>query len=176
MLNADYKIEAIKVLLNEDCILTRFYSLIPYKDILVQNLIKMRCHTKSDCMKLSDESLLDAGLEDAGMVQLFKSFLTLYDINPGKLKEITAVCKNAEEMQSFQELYQLPGVKYTRAMLYFKAGFRFLADIAISSPQEIIAKTEGIIRKENLSLKVPLLKEVKTHIAVARAFTDTLIE
>lgn len=79
-------------------------------------------------------------------------------------------------MQSFQELYQLPGVKYTRAMLYFKAGFRFLADIAISSPQEIIAKTEGIIRKENLSLKVPLLKEVKTHIAVARAFTDTLIE
>lgn len=41
MLNADYKIEAIKVLLNEDCILTRFHSLIPYKDILVQNLIKM---------------------------------------------------------------------------------------------------------------------------------------
>mgnify|MGYP003303682631 CR=1 FL=1 len=37
---------------------------------------------------------------------------------------------------------------------------------------EIIAKTENIIRKENLSLKVPLMKEVKTHIAVARAFTD----
>lgn len=47
-------------------------------------------------------------------------------------------------------------------------------DIASASPQEIIAKTENIIRKENLSLKVPLMKEVKTHIAVARAFTDVL--
>lgn len=73
-----------------------------------------------------------------------------------------------------RELYQLPGVKSTRATLYFKAGFRSLADIAVSTPQEIIAKTESVIRQENLGLKAPLLKEVKTHIAVARAFTDVL--
>ena len=172
MLNTDYKIKAIKVLLNEDCILTRYYSLIPYKDILVENLNKIGCYTKSDCMKLSDESLLEAGLSDIEMVRLFRAFLVLYDINPTKLKEINSFCKEKEEIQSFQELYQLPGVKKTRAMLYFKAGFRSLRDIASSSPQEIIAKTENIIRKENLSLKVPLMKEVKTHIAVARAFTD----
>jgi len=172
MVNTNYKIEAIKVLLNEDCILTRYYSLIPYKDILIENLNKMGCHTKSDCMKLSDESLLEAGLSDIEMVRLFRAFLVLYDIKPAKLKEINSFCKEKEEIQSFQELYQLPGVKKTRAMLYFKAGFRSLRDIASSSPQEIIAKTENIIRKENLSLKVPLMKEVKTHIAVARAFTD----
>ena len=91
------------------------------------------------------------------------------------LREIAAVCKNDEEIQSFHELYQLPGVKSTRAMLYFKAGFRSLGDIALSTPQEIIAKTDDIIRKEDLSLKVPLLKEVKTHIAVAKAFTGVLI-
>lgn len=174
MLNTDYKIEAIKGLLNEDCILKRFYPLIPYKDILVDNLYKMGCYTKSDCMGLSDECLLEAGLTDIEMVYLFKAFLTLYDINPSKLKEITSFCQENEEIQSFQELYQLPGIKKTRAMLYFKAGFSSLEDIASSSPQEIIAKTENIIRKENLSLKVPLMKEVKTHIAVARAFTDVL--
>ena len=176
MLNTDYKIEAIEVLLNEDCILTRYYPLISYKDILVENLKKMGCYTKSDCMKLSEESLLDAGLMDIGMVHLFKAFLVLYDIEPAKLREISSVCKKDEDIQSFRELYQLPGVKSTRAMLYCKAGFRSLADIAISSPEDIIAKTENVIREENLVLKVPLMKEVKTHIAVARAFTDVLID
>ena len=174
-MNADYKIEVIKVLLNEDCILTRYYSLIPNKDILVENLNKMGCHTKSDCMKLSDEALLGAGLPDIEMVRLFRAFLVLYDIKPTKLKEITDVCKKDEEVQSFRELYQLPEVKSTRAMLYFKAGFHSLADIARSTPQEIIERTACIIRDESLGLKVPLMKEVKTHIAVARAFTDSLI-
>lgn len=176
LLNTDYKIEAIAVLLNEDCILTRYYPLISYKDILVENLKKMGCHTKSDCMKLSEESLLDAGLMDIGMVHLFKAFLVLYDIKPAKLREISSVCKKDEDIPSFRELYHLPGVKSTRAMLYCKAGFRSLADIAISSPENIIAKTENVIREENLCLKVPLMKEVKTHIAVARAFSDDLID
>ena len=175
-MNTDYKIEAMKGLLNEDCILARYYPLIPYKEKLVDGLHNTGCQTKSDCMGLSDEALLEAGLADIGMVQLFRAFLTLYDINPAKLKEITSFCQEKEEMQTFQELYQLPGVKKTRAMLYFKAGFRSLEDIAKSSPQEIIAKTGNIIREENLSLKVPLIKEVKTHIAVARAFTDDLVK
>ena len=46
--------------------------------------------------------------------------------------------------------------------------------IAQSSVQEIIAKTEHVIKTEHLDLKVPLMKEVRTHIAVARAFTDCL--
>jgi hypothetical protein len=38
---------------------------------------------------------------------------------------------------------------------------------------EVIEKVSRII-EEKLDLKVPLMKEVRTHIAVARAFTDIL--
>ena len=98
----------------------------------------------------------------------------LYDSKPTKFKEINSVCKTSEEIQSFQELYQLPGVKSTRAILYYKAGLCSLETIAQSSVQEIIEKTEHVIKTEKLDLKVPLPKEIRTHIAVARAFTDYL--
>ena len=97
-MNTDYKIEAVKGLLNEDCILARYYPLIPYKEDLVDGLHNMGYRTKSDCMGLSDEALLEAGLVDIGMVQLFRAFLTLYDINPAKLKEITSFCQEKEEI------------------------------------------------------------------------------
>lgn len=174
IMNSDYKVEAMDILLNEDCILQRYVPLVPYKHDIIKNLKELGCHTKSDCMKLSDQHLLDIGLADTEMVVLFRNFLILYDIKPAKLKEINSVCKTSEEIQSFQELYQLPGVKSTRAMLYYKAGLCSLETIAQSSVQEIIAKTEHVIKTEHLDLKVPLMKEVRTHIAVARAFTNYL--
>lgn len=73
-MNTDYKIEAMKGLLNEDCILARYYPLIPYKEDLVDGLHNMGYRTKSDCMGLSDEALLEAGLVDIGMVQLLGHF------------------------------------------------------------------------------------------------------
>lgn len=172
VMNSDYKVEAIDILWNEDCILQRYVPLVPYKHKIIKHLKKLGCRTKSECTELSDRSLLDIGLPDMEMVMLFRTFLGLYDAKPAKFKEIDSVCKTAEEMQSFQELYQLPGVKSTRASLYYKAGLRSLETIAQSSVQEIIAKTESVIKTENLDLKVPLMKEVRTHIAVARAFTD----
>ena len=172
-MNSDYKVEAIAVLLNEDCILQRYYPLIPYKHDIVKNLKRIGCRTKSDCMQLSDDSLSDIGLADAEIAKLFRAFMTLYDIKPAKLKEIDSVCHTPEERNSFMELYQLPGVKITRAALYYKAGFRSLDMIAHSSAQEIIAATESLIKTEHLNLKAPLLKEVRTHIAVAKAFTDS---
>ena len=173
-MNSDYKVEAMAILLNEDCILQRYVPLVPYKHDIIKNLKKLGCHIKSDCMKLSDRALLGIGLTDMEMVILFRNFLTLYDVKPAKLKEINSVCKTSEEIQSFQELYQLPGVKSTRAMLYYKAGLCSLETIAQSSAQDIIAKTEYVIKTEHLDLKVPLMKEVRTHIAVARAFTEHL--
>jgi hypothetical protein len=173
-MNSDYKVEAMDILLNEDCVLQRYIPLIPYKHDIIKNLKKLGCYTKSECMKLSDHSLLDIGLTDMEMVILFRNFLSLYDVKPTKLKEINSICKTPEEMQSFQELYQLPGVKSTRAMLYYKAGLRSLEIIAHSSVREVIEKTKYVIKTENLDLKVPLMKEVRTHIAVARAFTNYL--
>jgi len=174
IMNSDYKVEAMDILLNEDCILQRYVPLVPYKHDIIKNLKKLGCYTKSDCMKLSDQSLLDIGLADTEMVVLFRNFLTLYDVKTTKFKEINSVCKTPEETQAFQELYQLPGVKSTRAMLYYKAGLCSLETIARSSVQDIIAKTEHVIKTEHLDLKVPLMKEVITHIAVARAFTNYL--
>ena len=171
-MNTDYRIEAISVLLNDDCILQRYFPLIPYKDDMVKNLKKIGCCTKSDCMKLSDQELLDIGLADVETVKLFRNFLCLYDAKPTKFKEISTVCESAGEEKSFKELYHLPGVKSTRARLYYKAGFGSLDKIAGSSVQEIVEKIECVMKTEKLDLKVPLAKKIRTHIAVARAFTD----
>ena len=171
MLNMNYKIEAIDELLQKDCILARMYPLIPYKQALIEHLRAAGCLTKEDCQKLSEEALLSAGLPDAETAKLFKQFLGMYDIKPQKLKEIDTSCKTPEEAESFRELYHLPGVKRVRAELYYRSGFRALKDIADASMEEIITRTAETIESQNLDCIVPLKKEVKTHIAVAKAFT-----
>lgn len=96
----------------------------------------------------------------------------MYDISKKKLGEIDSVSKAPEEAEAFRELYHLPGVKSTGASLYYKAGFGSLHAIASSSPETIAAKTEELIRKEKPGLKMPLMKEITTHIAVAKAFAS----
>lgn len=172
----NYKIEAIKILLNTDCVLTRYYSLIPYKEKLVNNLIELGCTTKDECLKLDDELLIKSGLPNIEDVRLFKSFLNIYDINKSKFKEINTFCTSKEEENAFYQLYLLPGIKKTRATLYYKSGYDTLKVIANSSAEEIIFKISGTIDRDNLELKVPLLKEVKTHIAVAKAFSLYSVE
>ena len=68
-------------------------------------------------MKLSDESLLKAGLSDIEMVRLFRAFLVLYDINPTKLKEINSFygvkkkinfsCSNRLEIKKYKKVGKL---------------------------------------------------------------------
>lgn len=171
-MNTNYRIEAIDYLLNEDCILQRFYPLIPYKSTLAKRLISMGCQTKADSQALPDAALAAAGLCEPELIPLFRAFLGLYDPKPAKFREIDSFSMPDKDKTILRELYHLPGVKRTRAILYMKAGFPTLTSIACASPQEIITKTESIIEREELSCKVPLTKEVKTHIAVARAFTE----
>ncbi|MBR5800728.1 MAG: hypothetical protein IKY23_11795 [Lachnospiraceae bacterium] len=115
--------------------------------------------------------MLQMGLPDVDMVNLFRNFLVMYDVKPQKLREIEKVSSCEEEIKSFHELYLLPGVKEIRARLYYEAGYKFLADIAAVLPEQIIYDTGEVIKQKNLDLKVPLLKEVKTHITVAKAYT-----
>lgn len=172
MVNTDYRIEAISLLLNEDCILKGFYPLIPHRDSLLEQLKMLGCRRKSDVMQLTDEQLLCAGLPDVSMVDLFKRFLVMYDPKPQKMREIVAVSQTPEEAAVFAELYLLPGVKSTRARLYMLAGFGALEEIAALTAESLIAACQRIIERERLNLKAPLMKEARTHIAVARAFTD----
>lgn len=172
MVNTDYRIEAISLLLNEDCILKGYYPLIPHKDRLLEQLKMLGCRRKSDAMQLTDEQLLCVGLPDAGVVALFRRFLVMYDPKPQKMREIAAVSQTSEEEEAFEGLYLLPGVKSTRARLYMLAGFGSLEEIAAVTAESLIAACQQTIERECLNLKPPLLKEARTHIAVARAFTD----
>lgn len=174
MPNPDYQIDAIGILLNEDCILKGFYPLIPYKDAIIERLRALGCIRKSDAVKIADEELLQAGLPEIGMVKLFRRFLVLYDPKQQKMREIEQISKNREETKIYEELYKLPGVKNTRARLYALAGFDCLEDIAHTAPETLIAACERMIAKEKLAMKPPLMKEARTHIAVAKAFCDVL--
>lgn len=170
-MNADYPIEALDILLDKDCLTARYFPLIEYKSVLLSELLRLGSKTKSDAQKLNDDVLINAGLNDMDVVGLFRAFLAMYDPKPQKFKEITKRCSNPDEISAYTELYHLPGVKYVRASLYYRSGYTSLADIAAATADDILEKTARTIESENMSCIVPLPKEVRTHIAVAKAFT-----
>ena len=167
----DYKIEAINILLDEGAILSRYFPLIKYKEIVVKNLKERNIRMKSECSLLNDEELMNLGLENIDNVNLFKRFLQLYDVDDKKIKALSKLTLSREEKESYQELFLLPGVKETRANLYYLSGIKTLVNLASLNENDIINKTKECIRKNNLILSVPLPKEVRTHIAVAKAIT-----
>lgn len=171
----NYKIEAIEILLNEDCILERYHSLIPYKTKLLNNLKKQGYNTKNDCFDLSDAALIKLGLPNKEASALFKRFLVMYDVKDSKLKEIESFDLDKKEAKAIASLYLLPGVKFTRAKLYYDSGYTSLAKIAKAKPEQIIEDTSKTIKTKGLDLKAPFLKEVKTHIAVAKVIKDFLV-
>ena len=167
----NYRIQAINELLCRDCVLERYYPLIPIKEKIIDFCAGINCNTKDECLHLSDQRLLQSGLFDQALLDLFKRFLTMYDIGAAKLREIDRLSLSDDEAVAFRQLYLLPGVRAARAALYFKAGIKRLRDVADSTPQGIIEKTTRAIKEHSLGCKAPLPKEAKTHIAVSRAFT-----
>src|SRR5574344_1154350 len=122
--SSNYKICGLKILLNENCLLSRYYPLIEIRDVLLQKLAQAGCATRDDCLNLSDAQLMLAGLTDNDSVTLFKRFLHLYDYKGKGIKDIpNANNKAADEIISLLDLMRLPGVKYTRAQLYYLCGF-----------------------------------------------------
>ncbi len=170
MIDTDYKITALGILLDESCLSERYYPLIAPKDALIAGLSTLGCQRKSEAEKLTDADFLKIGLADTGLVRLFRRFLTIYDPSPQKFREIPKVTSDPNEEKAFYELYALPGVKAVRASLYFASGYRSLKDFAEADVGEILGKTAETIAAEGLSCITPLPKEVRTHIAVAKAF------
>ena len=163
----DYRIEAVRILLNEDCVLQRYYPLIPYREALIRNLKASGFTTKRTAEALSDEQLAQMGLPNPEMANLFRRFLRMYDASPSKLREIRAAAD-----EPARELFLLPGVRATRAALYRLAGYPTLAAIAAASPDQLLRDAENVIRREAPEFKAPLPKEARTHIAVAKAYTE----
>lgn len=167
----NYKIEAIDVLLKEDCILQRYFPLIQYKEMLIENLMNNHYFSKAECMELPDEILIEMGLPNHELVKLFRNFMVMYDVKDSKFKDIKDIVTNEAEADSFRELYLLPGVKGVRAKLYYDANYKCLSTIASANTEQIIRDTSKVILQKGLKWKAPLPKEVRTHIAVAKAFT-----
>lgn len=168
----DYRIGALEILLNEDCLLQRYYPLIPYKRTLIENLRKIRCPSKSACTALSNETMLEIGLPNFELVNLFRRFLVMYDVRDSKFNDIGEIAANEAEAAAFRELYLLPGVKSIRAKLYYDSGYRSLNRIAASLPEQMIGDTLDLINRKELRIKAPLPKEARTHIAVAKVLTE----
>ncbi len=169
-MNTDYKTECLSFLLDRSCLAEKYYPLIAYRETLVTYFTENGCKRKSDIQKFPDDVFVKTGLDDT-LIRLFRRFLALYDPSAQKFREIEKLCPDGETAASFKELYHLPGVKYVRAKLYYLSGFRTLEDIASSTVDEILKKTADTIAENDLDCIVPLPKEVRTHIAVAKAFT-----
>lgn len=171
MINTDYPIKALDILLDVRCLPERYSPLPGYKNNLISALQGGGCKTKSDAEKLPDAFFIKAGICDDKIISLFRRFLIMYDPKPAKFKEIKNITSEQDKQKTFYELYHLPGVKQTRATLYYLAGYKTLKDFAEASPEEVLKKTTLLIKKEKLSFIAPLPKEVRTQIAVAKAFT-----
>lgn len=171
----NYKIEAIDILLNEDCIIARYYPLIPYKKELLEDLKNRGISTRDACLNSFEQLHLVRIFNDQNLVVLFRRFLSMYEMNQLKQKELKKLDLPEDEKKVFEILYNLPGVKEVRARLYYLAGYRSFKDIANSSLEEILEKLEKTIKENNLDVILPLPKEVKTHIAVSKAF-NTLVK
>lgn len=170
----NYKIEAIDILLNKSCVLERYFPLIPYKNALLIEFKKKNIFTKDDALN-SDDTLNEI-FHDDKLIHLFKLFLNMYEINKSKLKEIDKFDLTDEKRKSFLELYLLPGIKATRAELYYLSSLKSLKDIASKTAEEIIDFTNKAIVNFGLSCKAPLYKEACTHIAVAKLISEYLIK
>ena len=173
MVQTNYPVAAVAILLDRSCLPERFFPLIPYRDALLSGLPAAGCRTKNDAASLPDDALIGLGLPDETAVRLFRRFLALYDPDPRKFREIDKVTTDPDERAAFRELYCLPGVKSVRATLYCRSGYRTLADFADTTAESVIERTARTIAEDRLPCIVPLPKEVRTHIAVARAFLWT---
>lgn len=171
-MNSNYLIQGIEVLLVEDRILKGYVPLIPFSGQLVQGLLALGCKTRDDCLALSDDELASAGLPTQ-LTGLFRRFLHLYDYKGKGIKDIPdAEAKSAEEIAALLELMRLPGVKAIRAQLYYHCGLRSLADFAAWEAEPLRAHIAQVIERDTLPCSVPLPKELRTQIAVAKLFTE----
>ena len=170
MTDTNYPIAAMGLLLDRDCLPVRYHPLVQYRESLPQKLAQLGCEKKHDAELLPDEALLQAGLDDEAQLRLFRRFLTLYDPDPRKFREIEQSDLSPEEKAAYQELFCLPGVKRVRASLYLLCGYASLRAFAQADAAAVIRAAEQAIREKGLPYAVPLPKEVRTQIAVARAF------
>lgn len=168
---SNYRMEALDILLCENCVLQRYYPLIPFKAYWIESFRKAGYLTRADCLGAAEHTLEQLGVPEA-LVGLLRRFLHLYDYRGKGPRDIpNAAGRAPEELAALLELMRLPGVKAVRGELYYRCGFRTLEDFAKADAPQLQAKLREAIQQEALPFSLPALKELRTQIAVALAFT-----
>lgn len=75
---------------------------------------------------------------------------------------------DAQKLCALCHLMRLPGVKDTRASLYYDSGLRSLDDFRNSTPDHILKIIKDYIAQTGCGKSVPQRKEITTQIAVSR--------
>ncbi len=175
--HTNYAVQGMEILLCKDCILQRFYPLIPYKQQVIQGLLRMEKCTSGACLDMTDEEWIQAGLPDAQTAALMRAFLHLYDYKGKGVRDIPdAENKLEAECRAWMELMHLPGVKAIRAELYYRCGYRSLAEFAAADAENMRTHMEEEIARHGWNFSVPLPKELRTQIAVAKVFTQYAVK
>lgn len=171
MIDSNYRIQGLTLLLEADHVLARYLPLLPYRDGLVEALLQRGCRTRDDCLHMSDAQLTECGLPPE-LTGLFRRFLRLYDYKGKGLRDIPdAEARSPEENAALLDLMRLPGVKAIRAQLYYRCGLR-LKDFARADAEVLRQHISGVIQRDQLPFSPPLPKELRTQIAVARVLTE----
>lgn len=109
--------------------------------------------------------LAESGIKSSG------DYLRFYLAN-GKsntAERFGAAFEEAEKLFCFCDLMRLPGVKETRAELYFDSGFRRFDNFSEQTAADMQKTISEYIKASGSGKAVPLLKELSTQIAVSRA-------
>lgn len=169
-----------------DSVISRFYPLIENKEKLLSLFKKNNMIYKNDVnleMLSSDFSQTTLNLlflylhlydykkrsirefeENDQMLLSSLSYKSTYDILSDEREDISELVR----IKQLANLMRLPGVKYIRANLYYLTGFKDFRSFFKYNPQTIQEIISDYIIKNNRNEHVPLLKEIKTHVAVAR--------
>lgn len=202
-------VASLRILLNENTTLKRFYPLIPIKETLVQRLLDAGIEDKYAFLERAGQlAQLAAALKlDMEVVDLLERFLHLHDFVNRRLKDVDCVnarfreglalggvktsqdylllCtrrtwkelsqdfngteEDAQKLFCICDLMRLPGVKSTRASLYYDCGCRTLKDFSRQNREELQQYMARYIEENQMKRSVPFPKELDTQIAVAKA-------
>lgn len=203
------KIEDMRLILNEDTTLARYYPLIPLKDVIIERLVSNGIIVKSQYDEIYNsnvEEIREITRMDAGIDKSFHSVLHLHDFKNRSIKELKSINsdviteviahgykktlniiklaseKSEDEMSGLLNisntdvqrlcamchLMRLPGVKDTRASLYYDSGLRSLDDFRNSTLDKIHETITKYIIHSGCEKSIPQKKEITTQIAVSK--------
>ncbi len=203
------KIADMRIILNKDTTLARYYPLIPWKETIIERLMGNGILFKSQYDEIYDsdfERIRQITEMQEGIDESFHAALHLHDFKNRSIKEFKSIGsdviaevlahgyrksldiiklafeKSEEEMSEILyigrtdvrkicalcHLMRLPGVKDTRASLYYDCGLQRLDDFRNSTQDKILETIADYIGHSGCGKSVPQKKELATQIAVSR--------